>query len=293
LIWLAGTPEGIGAILPQVKIGAAGYGKAALEGLRRALTEPIMYLAPLIFLYPIFFPAWLGTVRRTVRLRPETGQRIDPEQLILHLTLINVGALVIGALVFGISRYPVHALMPLFLVTAIWLTAQARKAARNAGEINRFVAVALGIAVFAFFARAANMYVQEPVCQICRWGIPYDGLAEAIKARGFDRGTLVVYDDDLAGNLRRFFPDVSIVLGGPRHYAPPAPPAAPGDQTALVWETIRPDETIARHFAMALPGLARDAVSKAETLVVPWRDHLWKADGYRQSEFRFSIVERP
>ncbi len=293
LLWLSGTADGLSGILPQVRIGAPGYGHATIEGLGRAFFEPVMYLAPLIFLYPLFFPAYLGTLRRTFKLAPDASMRADPEQLILHLTLLNIGALVLGALIFGINQYPVHALMPLFLVTTIWLTAQARKAARSAGEVRRFLIMAVGVAVFAFVARCANMYVQEPVCKICRWGIPYQELADAIKARGFDHGRLIVYDDDLAGNLRRFFPGAQVVLAGPRPYLPPSEPASSEGRTALVWETPpRPSPKIERSFAAVIPDLRADALSKADTLRLPWRHHLWKPDGYRQSEWRLVILER-
>ncbi len=293
VVWLAGTPEGLGALLPQARIGAPDYAVRALEGLRRAFTEPVMYLAPLIFLYPIFFPAWLGTVRRTVRLKPETGPRIDAEQLILHLTLLNVGALVVGALVFGINRYPVHALMPLFLVTSIWLTAQARKAARTESEVRRFVAVALGIAVFAFAARCANMYVQEPVCQLCRWGIPYAELADAMKARGFEQGDLVAYDNDLAGNLRRFFPQARIVITGSRSYAPPPVEGAQSGKVAIVWESGARDDRALASLGAVLGEAPAALDAKAETVRIPWRHHWWKPDGYRVSEWRLAIMERP
>jgi len=304
LLWLSATPEGIRAILPELRIGGAHYWPVALDGVRRAFTEPVMYLAPLIFLYPIFFPAYLGTLRRTFRLAPQTGASVDAEQLILHLTLLNIGTLIVGALAFGINRYPVHALMPLFLVTSIWLTAQARRAARNDGELRRFIIVALSIAAFAFVARCANMYVQEPVCQICRWGIPYAELAQAIKARGFERGDLIVYDDDLAGNLRRFFPQARIVIAGARRYEPPESAFAPGGETlpgretlrggktAFVWETSDPAEGLARGFRAVAGASGAEAMAKAETLQIPWRHHLWKPDGYRMSEWRLAITER-
>ena len=292
LVWLTGTAEGLGAILPRLALGNPGYIGSAVSGLGRAFVEPILYLAPLIFLYPVFFPAFLRTVLHTVRLSPETASRVDGEQLILHLTLLNVGALVLGAVLFGIDRYPTHALMPLFLVTSIWLTAQARKAARNDGEIRRFVLAALGIAVFAFFARAANMYVHEPVCQICRWGIPYAELAETVKARGFDRGDLMVYDDDLAGNLRRFFPHARMVLAGPRRYIPPESVSTPSGRTALIWDAGKPVTAVARALHDLVPDLPSGDLERAQTLSIPWRHHIWKPDGYRTSQWRLLILDR-
>lgn len=292
LVWLSGTPEGLGAILPRLAVGEPGYAGKALGGLMRAFTEPVLYLAPLIFLYPLFFPGMLRSMAASVRIAPQTGVRADPEQLILHLTLLNVGALIIGAALFGIDRYPTHALMPLFLVTSVWLTAQARKGVRSAGEVSRFVGIALGIAVFAFFARCANMYVQQPVCKLCRWGIPYAELADAIKARGFYHGTLVVYHDDLAGNLRRFFPHARIVLVGPRAYMPPAAALPPGGRTMLVWEAGKTDAPARRSFAQALPTVPARTIAEAEALRIPWRHHLWKPDGQRVSDWRIAVIEQ-
>jgi hypothetical protein len=290
LLWLAQLPEGVGGLLPSLSVGSANYWEEAADGLRRALTEPVMYLAPLIFLYPIFFPGFLWTVRRTVRLIPEQDASADAEQLILHLTLLNIGALAVGAAIFGIGHYPVHALMPLFLVTSIWLTAQARKAARNQGEIRRFVIAAASIAVFAFAARCANMYVLEPVCQICRWGVPYAELADALRARGFERGRLIVYHEELAGNLRRFFPEAQILLAAPRRYLPPERPTEPGDKTALVWASNRGNR-VAQAFGTIIPDAAA-AMAQAETLKAPWRGHLWKPDGYRVSSWQLVVLGR-
>lgn len=293
LVWLAGTPEGLGAILPSFEVGGPGYWSGVASGLRRAVTEPVMYLAPLIFLYPLFFPATLNTVRRTVSLTAPSGAAFDAEQLILHLTLLNIAALIPGALFFGITRYPVHALMPLFLVTAIWLTAQARKAARNPGEVRRFVIMALAVAVFAFAARCANMFVMEPVCSICRWGIPYAALAEGMTARGFERGRLIVYDGELGGNLRRFFPEAQILLAGPRRYVPPEKPLGAGAKSALVWDASKSPPAVLRAMQSIVPRLSADDLAAADMLSIPWRGHLWKADGYRVSQWRFLILEQP
>lgn len=289
-LWLAGTPEGLGAVLPSLNIGGPDYWTGVLSGLRRAVTEPVMYLAPLIFLVPLFFPATLAAIAGTVRLKPQAGPQLDAEQLILHLTLLNIAALIPGALFFGVTRYPVHALMPLFLVTTIWIMAQARKGARNPGEVRRFVVMALAVAVFAFAARCANMFVMEPVCSICRWGIPYAGLADGMKARGFEGGQLIVYDDELGGNLRRFFPEAQILLAGPRRYLPPEKPASAG--TALVWKAAASQDKVLKAMHSVRPQVSAETLGGAETLTVPWRGHLWKPDGYRASQWRFLILER-
>jgi hypothetical protein len=288
-IWLAGTPEGIAAMLPSFAAdNLSQHIGLALAGLRRAFTEPVMYLAPLIFIYPLFFPGWLPSVRRTIRLTPSTATEPDYEQLILHLTLINVGALIGGALLFGIQRYPVHALMPMFLLTSIWLTAQARNAAPDTRQVRRFVIMAASVAVFAFFARAANMYVLEPVCSICRWGVPYAALADEMKRHGFEQGRIVVFEDELGGNLRRFFPEARIELAGNPPYVPAMP--APAGKTMLVWSAARDPRDAATRFQSLVPLAAGQLLTDSIKLDIPRRGHLWKPDGYRTSSWRLFIA---
>jgi 4-amino-4-deoxy-L-arabinose transferase-like glycosyltransferase len=292
-IWLAMTPEGIAAILPSLKSGnLADHARFAFAGVRRAFTEPLMYLSPLIFLYPIFFPAMLTTIWHGTRLRPNAEGEPDYEQLILHMTLLNIAALIIGAVVFGIYRYPTHALMPLFLVSSIWLTAQARRAAKNQGQVRRFVIMAVSVAVFAFFARLANMYVLEPVCTICRWGVPYAELADEMKAQGFSSDRIIVTNRELGGNLHRFFGDAQIALAGRQAYAPPPAPTTAA-KTALVWPADESDERAARKFRAFQPKLTAGDLAGSTTIRIPWRGHIWKPDGYRQSVWRLLILESP
>jgi hypothetical protein len=290
-IWLAGTPEGISAMLPSVAADSLGqHVRLALTGLARAFTEPVMYLAPLIFLYPLFFPGWLPSVRRTIRLKPNAAAVADYEQLLLHLTLINVVALIGGAVLFGIQRYAVHALMPMFLLTSIWLTAQARNAAPDPRQIRRFAVMAVSVAVFAFFARAANMYVLEPVCNICRWGVPYAALAEEMKLHGFEQGRIVVFEDELGGNLRRFFPEARIELAGRAPYVPALPAPSPAHKTALVWSAERDPRDAAMRFQSVVRLAPGQQLANAANIEIPWRGHLWKPDGYRISSWRVLIV---
>lgn len=290
-IWLAETPEGISAILPQALAGnVQQHFSFALSGIRRAFTEPIMYLAPLIFLYPVFFPRMIGSIRRSASFRPNADTGPDLEWLILHLTLISVGILITAAVLFGIHRYPVHALMPLFLLTLIWLTAQARNAAPSAVQIRRFMIMALSVAVFAFFARAANMYILQPVCSICRWGIPYAELAAEMKMRGFETGRIIVNNKELGGNLRRFFPDSRIALVGGRVYAPPSTGQTHDKKVALLWPADQPTERAGAEFQMLLPGIRADKLTEAATISIPWRGFYWIPYGNPVSTWRLLIL---
>jgi len=290
-IWLAGSPAGLTSLLPPVaSTDPVDHLGRALASMQRAITEPIMCLAPLIFLYPIFFPAMVGTVWRTTALRPNRATRPDYEQLILHMTLFGVAALMIEALVFGRHDHPTHALLPLFLTSAIWLTAKARRAAGTKTQIRRFVIMAVSVAIFAFFARAANMYVLEPVCNICRWGVPYSELAAEIRNDGFEDGRIIVADEELGGNLRRFFPQSAVILVGGPSYAPPDAPSPRQTQTALIWSGGENDQRVATHLRQFEPRLTKVMFDSSRTIRIPWQNHLWKPDGYRISEWRLIVL---
>jgi hypothetical protein len=295
-IWLAQTPEGISAILPSfIASNPQDYLIYAISGIRRAFTEPVMYLAPLILLYPLFFPAMIGTIRRCISLTPNQNARPDFEQLLLHLTVLSIGVLIAAALLFGIYRYPVHALMPLFLMTSIWFTAQARKAAPSSRQVRRFVVMALSVAIFAFFARAANMYVLQPVCSICRWGIPYTELAAEMKQRGLDARRILVNDRELGGNLRRFFPDSIIALTGSRYYVPPLFETGNSSQAKItvLWASELSIEKAAAEFQRVLPAITPVKLQEAATISIPWKGFFWVPYGDPISIWRVVVLTAP
>lgn len=291
-IWLAGTDAGLGAVIPSLADVTSGdYVRHMLTGTRRAFTEPLMYLAPLIFILPIFFPGMVLAIWRDVRLAPNRAAEPDLEQLILHMSLLSVLALVIGAVVFGIKSYPTHALMPLFLISSIWLIVQARNAAPPAGQVKRFVIMAVGIAIIAFVGRAANMYVQHPVCKICRWGVPYAELAEAMKNRGFTGGEILVNDAEIGGNLHRFFANSRISLGRSHGYQPPAD-AFPGPalQSAILWPADEPVERTAADLQRLYPGLSVELLNTAEVLSFPWSGWDLYGESKPQAAWRVLLV---
>jgi hypothetical protein len=291
--WLAGAEAGLGEIIPSLADVAGGdYLRDMLTGVRRAFPEPLMYLAPLIFILPIFFPGMIVAVWRDVRLAPNRAAQPDLEQLILHMSLLSVLALIIGAVVFGIKSYPTHALMPLFLISSIWLIAQARNAAPPTGQIRRFVIMAVGIAIVALFGRAANMYVQHPVCKICRWGVPYAELAEAMKSRGFTGGEILVNDAELGGNLHRFFPSSRISLSGSHPYEPPAEAfPQPARQSAILWPADKPAERAAVDLRKIYPGLTVERLNTAEVLTFPWSG--WNLYAYGDPKASWHVLLLP
>jgi hypothetical protein len=64
---------------------------------------------------------------------------------------------------------------------------------------------------------------------------PYDGLAAALKERGFRSGTIIATNRHDAGNLRRLFPDARIVSLRRPSYAPPIAADDRPSQVAVLW----------------------------------------------------------
>jgi hypothetical protein len=189
--------------------------------------------------------------------------------------------------VFGIGGYAMHVLMPLYVTSVIWLISVSRRTESASVRRPVLVRVALAIAVIALFARLANMFVLDPVCKKCRWGIPYVKLAETLRADGFDgAGTIVVADDELGGNLRPYFPKTRLVLAGRRRFEPDRP-AQFGSPIVFAWEATEARSRLESAFA-AYPEAVR-ALADARLLKAPWH-HLWKPDGYRTSDWNYLIL---
>lgn len=254
------------------------------KGLLDALRGPLFYLSPLIVIVPIVFPGALATAHADVRRPPSRGDEADLPQIILHSALAGMVLCLAGALLLGLAGYAMHRLMPLYLPAVIWLMSVAQRASgAETRPRTRFARLALAIAAIALVARLANMFVLDPVCKICRWGVPYEGLAQAIAAAGFSGGSIVSVDVELAGNLRAKFPHAAVSLPDGRG----APPAK-GPSLALVWPgRMAPGDASRRLGHLLPPG---HTISEARLVTVPWH-HVWRPTGYRSSQWHVLVVK--
>jgi hypothetical protein len=175
------------------------------------------------------------------------------------------------------------------LVIAIpWLTEKARETEPSPRRVRVFMAILLAFTITAYAVRSGNLFVYEPFCSRCRWGVPYTELAEKLREQGFRQGTIVVSDAHIGGNLRRFFPDSRIVISDPES-VPTKPVAGDPGKVALVWP-VAGDST-------EMPAEMRNATADnmlttlQEILVLPWENR-WKPPGYRTSSWGTVIMER-
>lgn len=283
--WVLSSPQRIAGWLHLIQPFAAH----TLDGLWDAFRGPFAYLSPLIVILPLMFPGFLRTAWGDLKRGPEQGPRADLEQLALHGALIAFGAALFASAFLGIKEAAIHVLMPLYLPIVVWLFGVARRSSAGPLHIARFTRLALAIAIFAFCARMANMFVLDPVCKTCRWGIPYAGLAAEMRARGFpETGTIVSLDKETAGNLRVLFPQAAVATRGYPNFTPNAARIGVGP-TVFVWPKTGafPMQIAERHIRPLLPeGTGLDAM---EQVVVPWR-HLWRETGYRTSTWRMLVT---
>lgn len=268
-----------------------GHLRDVMIGVKDAVRGPVMYLAPLIVIVPVVFTGFARTALLDIRAAwppiASAAQPADLERLVMTTMLVGIVLSILGGLVFGIGGYAMHVLMPLYVTSVIWLFGVARRSSGGAGRVRIFARLALAIAVLALLARLANMFVLDPVCKKCRWGIPYASLAAKLKEAGFNTtGTIVAPDDELAGNLRPYFPNATFVLVGKQAFVPVRKPPA-GATSALVWDAGMDGQQVRRDAAKQA-GVDTSAHAP-QLLKAPWR-HLWKPFGYRTSDWRFVVL---
>lgn len=289
-LWHAGA-----ALMALVELPRLPTPRDALGGFLNALRAPLFYLSPLILIVPFLFPGVLGRMARdhvdALSARGPSGMAAEGapglfERIVLRTSLVGLVLSLAGATALGLKGHPSHAFMPLYITALVWLMGAVHRTRPSARSLTSFGRLALAIAAFALVARLANMFVLDPVCKICRWGIPYDGLATEIRTASPPRSVIATLDHELGGNLRAVLPDRRVVLVRGGAVGPfGAPPR--NETVVLVWSA-----TLGTAAAKAAFGtLVTEHIDfGASRLVrVPWR-HTWRPTGYRASEWRVLVV---
>lgn len=251
--------------------------RATLVGLGLSIYAPLGFLFPLDVILPVLFPAsvpkaW-ADIKRAVSPKAWSVSEPDWPLLILHITLGGFILLMLGALLTGASHYLERYMHPFFLLTPLWMlsvVARMENAARKAKVLGILLAASLLI-VFPIRVRD-SLQAMGPGCNKCRIAAPYAGLAEALKARGFEDGTIVALSRHDAGNLRRFFPNARIVCLDRPNYGPPMRAADARSEALVIW---RPEQ--GEHMPKAAQGeldrLKARPKGAPERIVVPWQPY--------------------
>jgi hypothetical protein len=187
----------------------------------------------------------------------------------------------LSALLGGASHILERYMYPFFLLTPLWmlsLVESSDNAERRVMVLATFLlaATVLIVPVRAYDLLHSRMHV---ACSKCRIGLPYAGLAEALKVRGFESGTLIAFNRHDAGNLRRLFPHARIVCLRSPSYGPPLRRADLTERAAVVWRQSE-GTNLPKDAAPFLAQIGAVASTAPEELRIPWelgdRYEIWR-----------------
>ncbi|MEQ9554398.1 MAG: glycosyltransferase family 39 protein [Rhodospirillales bacterium] len=226
--------------------GAAGAGRLfpvvddRLAAAGRGLGQ--FFLATLGLVSP-FLPVVLGVFPRALAPLPHPPPRLINagrflEAYLLALLVVCVAAiLVTGAADVRNNWVVVWFPLPLYLLLRIKVFTDAGGAARR---LHWFAAALLVVALAVPAGLVGRGLLGPETCRKCNFFIPYSELARSLTVAGFSTGTIVAEDspNQIAGNLRRYFPKARVVSTRWRDYVPPLTPAGragTGGACVVIW----------------------------------------------------------
>jgi len=273
--WLISERHDLVAVFDDaVAPKASEWLKARAIGLGLALYAPFGFLFPLVVILLVGFPRIVpqGWAALKHGMRPRDWERSAPDWrlLLLHMTIGGFLFLILGALLTGATHYLERYMHPFFVLTPLWLLALVERTGNGDRKVKVLAGVILVATLLVVPLRAYDlMNSMGPQCGKCRLGIPYDGLADALRARGVRSGTLITSNRDDAGNLRRLFPKARIVSLGYPVYAPPIRAKDSAETGAVVWRATKgrkPPKGAAAEIARTGASL----VGSPQEVRVPW-----------------------
>ncbi|MEZ5827634.1 MAG: glycosyltransferase family 39 protein [Hyphomicrobiales bacterium] len=247
--------------------------QATLMGLGLSIYAPLAFLFPLDVILLVCFPRMVfqgrDAIRQAIRPREWTGSEPDWRLLLSHVTIGGFLLLIVGALSTGATHYLERYMHPFFLLTALWLVALVEGSGNPGFKVKVLGATILAITMAVVPLRALDLVnSMGHECHKCRLGVPFEELAEALRARGIGSGTIMAANRHDAGNLRRLFPDARIVCLRNPAYGPRVRVADLKEVSVVVW---RPSD------GARLPKGAKAELAKIkakagspERLHIPW-----------------------
>jgi hypothetical protein len=176
--------------------------------------------------------------------------------------------LMLGALLTGATHYLERYMHPFFLLTPLWMLSVVQRT-ENAGRKAKVLAVILAASLLIVFPIRVrdSLHAMGPHCNKCRIATPYAGLTQALKARGFEEGTIIALSRHDAGNLRRFFPNARIVCFDQPNYGPLMREVDGRSKAAVIW---RPEQ------GETIPKIAEGELERLKAtprVEVPWQPY--------------------
>ncbi|MEQ8229641.1 MAG: glycosyltransferase family 39 protein [Rhodospirillales bacterium] len=243
---MAGLPVALFLTDREAVAGVIGAGRlfpviedrlmAAAKGLGQFVIATLGLVSPFLPLGILFFPRALTSLPHPSERLINTGRFL--EAYLLSLLILSVAAiLATGATDVRNNWLVVWFPLPFYVLLRIKVFADA--AGKPMARRLHWFAVALLVIAVAVPAGLAGRGIAGPqTCRKCNFFIPYEDLAQSLMRSGFSDGTIIAQDwpNQLAGNLRRYFPHARVVSTRWRDYEPPLGENAGGQgKCLLVW----------------------------------------------------------
>jgi len=278
LYWLVeGRHDLVGLYNTAVAPSAHSRLAATAIGLGKAIYAPLAFLFPLIVILPVLFPrmlreGWIA-IRHGINPAAWDEQKPDWALLLFHITLGSFLFLIAGAVLTGATHYLERYMHPFFLLTPLWMLTLVEKSGNAARKVMVLTVILLSITVLVVPLRFRDLrHAMGPECRKCRIAVPYDGLAAALVARGFQSGTIIAEDRHDAGNLRRLLPDARIVVLEPPSYAPPIRPDDLSSEAVVIWRKGGTEE-VPEGAQNELAKIGARVGAPPEQIDIPWQPY--------------------
>jgi len=202
------------------------YLGGVLSGLYYMGRVTLYYLGLIGIALALVFPEAFRRATGPEAVRP--GRR-----LLARFFLAELGVLLLGALAGGLTYLKFRWLLPAFFLFPLYVLARVDARGARDRAVTRLAAILLAAELLVVVAFVANVYRGDRLGRPSRLTIPYDVVADELRAAGFRRGTIAAGDGAIGGNLRLHFPASRVMrLTNPEY----VPPERGGGQCLLVWE---------------------------------------------------------
>ncbi|MEM6413864.1 MAG: glycosyltransferase family 39 protein [Pseudomonadota bacterium] len=198
--------------------------------------------------------------------------------------LAGAGALMFAVIVLGMDRMAERYAIP-FLFPAIFVVAATMRqvSAQHLGSeqttmpvVSKLKVAILSLAVLGIGLRTVEAFIAgAPFCSKCRQWIPYEPMAEMIVENGYQDAILIGMDDHISGNLRRLFPNNTVLSASLVHYTPP--------ELLALEKSMEPRKSVCILIwapdVADVPSFVSDDLDPSDIISIeaPWRHPLGKA----------------
>jgi 4-amino-4-deoxy-L-arabinose transferase-like glycosyltransferase len=206
------------------------------RGLWSLLKSVVAFLFPFFVVAAVLFAPAFRAPRRAASREGTGSQRpaFHARRFLGAFFIVVSALLVLSVLVGGITFFKSRWMHPALMLAPLYVFVRVDEAGIRPGRITAFAATALFATAVAAAVYVGQLVVGPPLCHRCRLLMPYEQLAQQIRAAGFTGGTVVADEEHLGGNLRILLHPVRVATPVYPFYLPPVPSDAAG-QCLLVW----------------------------------------------------------